>query len=347
MSEKAFINSTYEAARFLGIAPPSCCDEVEKAYPTSVSKYYLGIVKDKDNPQQDPIWLQCMPAEQELEDQDSDFDPLAEEEQMAAPRLIHRYIDRAVLLATGRCATRCRFCFRKRTWANGTEMTDITEDELKAICDYLKQTPSVREILVSGGDPLMLSPHRLKTLLDKISAVPSIEVIRVGSRVPVTMPQLLTEEKAEILAAYPSVWLMSHFNHPHEVTLEALEACRKLISRGIPVLNQTVLLAGVNDNADVLEDLFRKLIANRIKPHYLFHVDPVRGVRHFATGIAKGLEILEEFRPRLSSLAVPTFAIDLPEGGGKVALQPNYEIDGKYPSVTDNHLISYEEKLKD
>ncbi|QSH40552.1 KamA family radical SAM protein [Lentisphaerota bacterium ZTH] len=344
MSKSEFANSVSEAARFLGIAPPSDLEEVEKHYPVMISSYYLSLIRNQENLRQDPVWRQCMPDRQELEDQVSDFDPLAEEEQMAAPKLIHRYVDRVVLLATGKCATRCRFCFRKRTWANGTELKDITQDELEAVCAYLRKNPAVREVLVSGGDPLMLSARKLKNLLEKISGIPSIEVIRVGSRVPVTFPQLLTAEKAEILAAFPSLWLMTHFNHPNEVTPEAVKACMRVIHKGVPVLNQTVLMAGVNDNAAVLEKLFRKLIASRIKPHYLFHIDPVRGVRHFSTGIDKGLEILREFRPRLSSLAVPTFAIDLPEGGGKVALQPDYEVNGKYPSVTDKHLIGYEER---
>ncbi|MFA6717080.1 MAG: hypothetical protein WCS27_17005, partial [Victivallaceae bacterium] len=164
---------------------------------------------------------------------------------------------------------------------------------------------------------------------------------RLGSRVPAVMPSLVSPETIRMLGAYPGLWLLTHFNHPRELTTESLRLCRDLVGAGIPVLNQTVLLKNVNDDADVLEELFRGLIAAKVKPHYLYHVDPVRGVRHFATGIAKGLEIMKAFRARLSSLAVPTFAIDLPEGGGKVALQPDYRCDGKYPSVIDGRLIDY------
>lgn len=337
-----YITSTEKAAKFLKAEPPQDFSNVEKSYPLLVNDYYLNLI-DQDRPdiENDPIWRQCMPSNEELEDESSSFDPLAEQEQMPVSRLIHRYPDRVVLLATGRCAMRCRFCFRKRTWANGQELTDITEKELSDICEYLRKTPQVSEVLVSGGDPLMLDPGKLKFLLEELSNVESISVLRLGSRVPVTQPARISSETIEMLSAFPGLWLMTHFNHPRELTNESISLCCEFVRAGIPVLNQTVLLKGVNDDAEVLEELFRGLIAIKVKPHYLFHVDPVRGVRHFATGIEKGLEILSVFRKKLSSLAVPTFAIDLPEGGGKVALQPDYTENGKYPSIVDQHMISY------
>jgi lysine 2,3-aminomutase len=337
-----YITSTETAAKFLKTEPPKNYLEVEKHYPLLVNDYYLSLI-DHDRPdiENDPIWRQCMPSNEELEDSSSSFDPLAEQQQMPVPRLIHRYPDRVVLLATGRCAMRCRFCFRKRTWADGRELTDITENEIAEICDYLRATPQVSEVLVSGGDPLMLEPGKLQFLLNELNNIESISVLRLGSRVPVTQPSRIDNETVEMLAAFPGLWLMTHFNHPHELTPESTSLCSIFVKAGIPVLNQTVLLKGVNDDAAVLEKLFRGLVAIKVKPHYLFHVDPVRGVRHFATGIEKGLEILAVFREKLSSLAVPAFAIDLPEGGGKVALQPDYRKHGKYPSVVDRHLISY------
>lgn len=342
MSSAKFIASTEQAARTLNVQPPADYLAIEKKYPLLVSEYYLNLINiNEENIENDPIWRQCMPSSDELQDENSDLDPLAEEVQMAVPRLIHRYPDRVVLLTTGKCATRCRFCFRKRTWADGNELTDISKSELSEVCAYLRATPTVSEVLISGGDPLMLSCEKLKFILDELSSIKSVAVLRLGSRVPVTLPSLVSSSKIRMLASYPGLWLLTHFNHPRELTAESGRLCQEFIKSGIPVLNQTVLLRGVNDNAGTLENLFRKLIAIKVKPHYLYHVDPVRGVRHFATGVNKGLDILKEFRLNLSSLAVPTFAIDLPEGGGKVALQPDYCCDNKYPSVVDGHLVSY------
>ena len=342
MSSAKFIVSTEQAARALKVRPPADYHNVEKKYPLLVSDYYLKLIDTAEkNIENDPIWRQCMPSGDELKDENSSYDPLAEEAQMPVPRLIHRYPDRAVLLTTGRCATRCRFCFRKRTWTEGRELSDISQTELAKVCAYLRSNPEISEVLISGGDPFMLSGEDLRYILDELSSIESISILRLGSRVPVTLPAMITPETIKMLASYPGLWLITHFNHPRELTAESIEICREFIQSGIPVLNQTVLLKGVNDDAGILEKLFRQLIAIRVKPHYLYHVDPVRGVRHFATGIDKGLEILKEFRSKLSSLAVPTFAIDLPEGGGKVALQPQYCQDNKYPSVVDEHLIEY------
>ena len=333
---------TEQAAGVLKVQPPDDYLNVEKKYPVQVSNYYLNLIdRSRVDIENDPIWRQCMPSSDELKDETSDLDPLAEEEQMTVPRLIHRYPDRAVLLTTGKCATRCRFCFRKRTWSDGNELSDISKDELADVCKYLRETPAISEVLISGGDPLMLSHENLRFVLNELDSIKSIKVLRLGTRVPVTMPSLVKPEIIKMLALYPGLWLMTHFNHPRELTSESISICCEFIKSGIPILNQTVLLKGVNDDVEILEELFRQLIAIKVKPHYLYHVDPVRGVRHFATGISKGLDILTKFRSSLSSLAVPTFAIDLPEGGGKVALQPEYCCEDKYPSVVDGHLIPY------
>lgn len=342
MTGNGFIASAREAAARLNTAPPAGYREVEARYPFLASEYYLSLIdRSGGSPENDPIWRQCMPAAEELEDEDGLPDPLAESAQMPVPRLIRRYPDRAVLLVTGSCATRCRFCFRKRFWADGGELADISAAELAAASAYLHRTPAVSEVLISGGDPLMLPSNDLRSILDELSSIETIAVLRLGTRVPVTRPDLITPETVAMLAAYPGLWLMTHFNHPRELTPVSAALCGEFVQAGIPVLNQTVLLKGVNDDAATLARLFRQLIAIKVKPHYLFHVDPVRGVRHFATGIAKGLEVLAAFRSNLSSLAVPTFAIDLPEGGGKVSLQPEYRRNGKYPSAVDGHLIDY------
>ena len=314
---------------------------VNREFPALISEYYLNLIDRSGAVSDDPIYRQCVPDPAELADAGSSFDPLAETAQTAAPKLVRRFRDRVVLLATGRCAMRCRFCFRKRFWAGGEHLTDLSDGELTAAVKYLTDHPEIREVLVTGGDPLLLPLPALKRILDALTAVPSIETIRIGTRLPVVDPEKVTAEMTAMLGAYPSLWLMVHFNHPREVTELSMAACAGFIRRGIPVLNQSVLLKGVNDDAAVLEELFRALVKHRIKPHYLFHVDPVRGVRHFATGIECGLEILRTFRPRLSSLAVPTFAIDLPEGGGKVALQPDYRVGNSFPDIHDGRLIEY------
>ncbi len=333
--------SAAEAHRRLGLVSDPVAAAVEERYPVWVNDYYLGLIDPAQGPE-DPIYRQCLPSVAELEDPEAEYDPLAEEEQMPVPRLIHRFDDRVVLLATGRCAVRCRFCFRKRTWAaDGTELPDLKEETLAAAANYLREHPEIREVLISGGDPLMLPEERLFHILEVLEAIPSLEVLRIGTRGPVVWPQRMTAELAARLGKVNGLWLATHFNHPRELTPEAETALGLLVRSGVPVVNQTVLLKGVNDSAEVLETLFRHLVALRVKPHYLFHVDPVRGVRHFATGIECGLEILRQFRPRLSSLAVPTFAIDLPEGGGKVALQPDYRRGNCFPDIHERKWIAY------
>lgn len=340
-----FYKSAPEAFAALGLVCPPELAGVEARFPLYINDYYLRLIDPADW-RNDPIARQALPDPAELADESSSFDPLAEEEQMAAPRLIHRFDDRVVLLATGRCAMRCRFCFRKRTWTTGTELGDLSDSELESAVAYLRRTPAVHEVLISGGDPLMLPFERLKTIVDAISGVESIEIIRIGTRIPAVWPQRIDAALCDYLRGVPGLWVATHFNHPRELTPESEAALGRLVGAGIPVVNQTVLLKGVNDDAPVLERLFRRLVALRVKPHYLFHVDPVRGVRHFATGIEKGLAILREFRPRLSSLAVPTFAIDLPEGGGKVALQPDYSAgEHCYWDIRERKPVKYETRL--
>lgn len=334
------INTLKGIEKFLSIKLSSDLFKVEKLYPVLVTQYYLGLVKKKNIPA-DPIWKQCVPTLHEMQDDASSEDPQCEEIFMPVPKLISRYKDRAVLLATGSCFTQCRFCFRKRYFKERKRLTKINKDELDKICDYLAKNPDIKEVLVSGGDPLTLTNREIKQIVNKISSIENIEVIRLATRAPVVCPSRINGELIEILTDCPGLWVATHFNHPIELTSDAIKACKLIINAGIPIINQTVLLKGVNDNANILEQLYRMLIKNKIKPHYLFHVDPVRGVKHFATGIKCGLHILEEFRGSLSSLAVPHFAIDLPEGGGKVALQPIYGTEKSFLSIEKDRCLDY------
>lgn len=335
-----FFRSVREAKEYIGLAVDEDDLRVDSLFPVLTNSYYLGLIRPEDG-SGDPIYRQSLPDIAELADLNDTYDPLAEQVQSPVPRVIHRYKDRIVLLTTGMCAMHCRFCFRKRFWASGNHLDNITDEELAGAVEWLRNNPDVKEVLVTGGDPLFLPLSRLKTILDAVASVPSIEVIRLASRLPAVLPQAVTEEKIDLMASYDCLWLATHFNHPREVTDTAAALCRKIAGRGVPIINQTVLLKGVNDNADTLADLFRKLVRCKVKPHYLFHVDPVCSVKHFATGIDCGLEILKQFRSTLSSLAVPAFAIDLPEGGGKVNLQPDYRTGDSFPDIHDGHLISY------
>ena len=308
-------------------------------YPFLASNYYLGLIGDDH--ENDPVFKQCFPDERELlRKKELTEDPLSEEKQMPVPGLIHRYPDRVVLLVTNRCAVHCRFCFRKRKWRAENGQQDIDDKYLQEACKYIKEHDKIREVLISGGDPLMLETARLKTIIDSIGRIKNVDVIRIGTRIPVVLPKRIDSKLVSMLSKVPGLWIMTHFNHPAEITEDSREACSMLIKAGIPILNQTVLLKGINDNVEILEALFRSLIRIKVKPHYLFHVDPAEGNAHFRTGIEKGLEIIEGLRPRLSSLGTPVFAIDLPEGGGKVTLQPDYKVDGKYKGV-DGRKIPY------
>lgn len=313
---------------------------VDAEFPVKISQYYFNLI-DFDNLAKDPIFKQCIPESCELRNTENEHeDPLNEEQQMPVPSLIHRYQDRAVLLVNNCCAVHCRFCLRKRKWKRGSSQYRISYQELNAVCEYLEQHQEIKEVLISGGDPLILEIGELRKILLRISQIPAIEIMRVGTRIPVVMPARINEELVEMLASFSGLWLATHFNHPRELTKESLSACSMMIQRGIPIINQTVLLKGINDDVEILADLFRTLAKNKIKPHYLFHVDPVRGNGHFATGIAKGLEIMKALRNKISSLATPTFAIDLPEGGGKVPLQANYESTDGFESI-DGRYIKY------
>ncbi len=285
--------------------------QVAKQYPFRLTGYYASLIQRPG----DPIWRQCVPDLAELADAEQLPDPLDEERLSPVPGLIHRYPDRAVLLVSNRCAVYCRFCMRKRQVGCGAASLDLD----RAI-DYIAATPALRDIVLSGGDPLLLPLDLLNDLLRRLRSIPHLEIIRIGSRAPVTAPSLITPELCQMLAGHQPLFLNTHFNHPYELTAEAARACALLADTGIPLGNQTVLLKGVNDDRDVLEQLFCGLLRLRVRPYYLHQMDLVQGTAHFRTPLLQGMQLVAGLRGQVSGMAIPHFVVDLPGGQGKVPL---------------------------
>ena len=317
-----------DLAGLLELAPQALrtCRQVAGQYPLRVTPYYLSLATSRTL--DDPILRQCVPAAEETAaDEGSHPDPFAERRLSPVPGLVHRYPDRALLVLTRHCAVRCRHCMRKRLWADAATRDEVlATGQLDAALAYLRRTPQVREVLLSGGDPLLLPIRRLTSILRRLHALPNIDVVRIATRLPVVLPFRLTEIFCRQLGQFQPTWIVTHFNHPAELSAAATDACANLVGAGLPVVNQTVLLRQVNDDPETLRRLFTGLLRMRVKPYYLFHGDPVAGTCHFRTGIAAGLRIMEALQGRMSGLALPVFAIDLPGGAGKVPLFPNREI---------------------
>lgn len=293
------------------------CDLVSARYPVRVSKYYAGLIRHEG----DAIWKQCMPDLKELADLDQLPDPLHEGSLSPVPGLIHRYPDRAVLLVSNRCPVYCRFCMRKRLI--GTGDAPMSETELQNALTYLAANPAICDVILSGGDPLLLNDQALNRILSGLRAIRHISVIRIGTRIPVTLPARVTTELCELLKKFHPLYINTHFNHPAEITDQSSRACAMLADAGIQLGNQTVLLKGVNDDIKLMRELLSGLLAIRVRPYYLHQMDLVRGTAHFRTSVNSGLEIIRGLRGHISGLAVPHYVIDLPEGKGKVALLPD------------------------
>ncbi len=286
-----------------------------------INPYYLGLIQSVG----DPLWKQAVPDPLELEDHVCIPDPLAEENLSPVPNLVHKYPDRVLFLVASECAMYCRFCTRKRKV--GTEEMLITEDSISAGLDYIARHPEIREVLLSGGDPLMLSDEKLDSLLSRLRSISSVEVIRIGTRMPCTLPMRITQELAEMLKKHHPLYINTHFNHPRELTAEAEQACALLANAGIPLGCQTVLLKGINDEAEVLKELFTGLLRIRVKPYYLFQGDLTLGTNHLRTHSSKGVQIMRKLIGTISGMAVPTFALDAPGGKGKIPLTPDYIVN--------------------
>jgi len=296
---------------------------VSARYPVRLTDYYAALITHPD----DAIWKQCMPDVQELEDTSQCPDPLEESALSPVPGLIHRYPDRAVLLVSNRCPVYCRFCMRKRLVGCGDAPMD--EKELRAALHYIATHAEIHDVILSGGDPLMLDDDSLKTILTGLRAIPHVAIIRIGTRVPVTLPSRITPELCTLLRTFHPLYINTHFNHPAEITTDSALACSMLADAGIPLGNQTVLLKGVNDSVETMRRLMTGLLALRVRPYYLHQMDLVQGTGHFRTSVRTGLEIIRGLRGHISGLAVPHYVIDLPGGKGKVAILPDdVEING-------------------
>jgi lysine 2,3-aminomutase len=297
-------------------------EAVLRDFRMGITPYYLSLI-DFDDPR-DPIMRQSVPRPEEyLYREVGEEDPLAEEELSPVPGLTHRYPDRVLMVVSNTCAMYCRHCTRKRIMISKCEDPPADHD-VDRMVDYIARTPTVRDVIISGGDPLTFSTEKLERILAKVRAVPHVQVIRIGSRVPVTMPQRVDDELCAMLEKYHPVWMNVHFNHPRECTPEAVKACSRLLRAGIPLNNQSVLLAGVNDNVETMRELVHNLMRMRVRPYYLFQCDPVRGTEHLRTSVAKGIEIVGGLRGYTSGLGVPAYVIDAPGGGGKVPVGPDY-----------------------
>jgi lysine 2,3-aminomutase len=299
--------------------PAEKAEALNKLFHIRINPYYLSLIRYPG----DPIWLQCIPDEEELEDDGLPEDPLNEERDSPVPSITHRYPDRVLFLTTSQCSMYCRFCTRKR------KVSDSSKINAKYIQDginYIAVHKEIRDVILSGGDPLMLTDYMLEKILSALRAIPHVEIIRLGTKMPCVLPQRITPKLCKIIRKYHPIYVNTHFNHPWECTKEAERACAMLADAGCPVGNQTVLMKGVNDNPDVMLELFRKLLAMRVRPYYLYQADMTKTTNHFRTPVRVGLEIMDKLRGHTSGLAVPYYVIDAPGGGGKIPLLPQYVI---------------------
>jgi lysine 2,3-aminomutase len=295
----------------------------ERGFPVAITPYYLGLI-DRQDPAC-PIRRQVVPRAEELDRVPGDLaDPLGEAAHEAAPNLIQRYPDRALLFATDRCAVYCRFCTRSRLVGAGGGARSL--DRLEPAFAHLRAHPEITDVIISGGDPLVMATDKLVRLVARLREIPSVETIRLATRVPVVLPQRVTDELLQALRPHHPIWVMTHFNHPKELTREAARALTQLADAGFPVMNHTVLLRGVNDDADVLAQLFRGLVRWRARPYYLLQADPVQGTGHLRTPLDTGIAIMERLQGRLSGIALPKLIVDTPGGLGKVPVGPDYVV---------------------
>jgi lysine 2,3-aminomutase len=328
-------------------------DSERKALGTSdlfrvdITPYFVSLMDPEDA--HDPVRMQVVPTDAEILPFTGMMeDSLAEDRHSPVPGLVHRYPDRVLMLVTTQCASYCRYCTRSRIV--GDPAATFSRAEFEAQIDYLKRTPQVRDVLLSGGDPLTLAPKLLEELLSRLREIDHIEIIRIGSRVPVFMPMRITDELCNMLQKFHPLWLNIHVNHPNEISAELAQACDKLTRAGIPLGNQSVLMAGINDCVHIQRKLVQDLARIRVRPYYLYQCDLVAGAGHFRTPIGKGLEIIEGLRGHTSGYAIPTYCVDAPGGGGKIPLMPNYLVSMSDHKIVlrnfEGYISTYEEPVE-
>jgi lysine 2,3-aminomutase len=339
--------STFERLLNIQFTPKEREDleQITKEFPLSITPYYLSLIDSKDF-KNDPIYLQAFPSINESLVGNHDMtDPLHEDKDSPVPGITHRYPDRVLFHISNVCAMYCRHCTRKRKV--GDESTIPNKEEIKKGIDYIRNTPEVRDVLLSGGDAFLLSDENLDWILTEIEQIPHVEVIRIGSRIPVVLPYRITDDLVNMLKKHHPIWVNTHFNHPRELTKSSKEALRKLADAGIPLGNQSVLLAGINDCPEIIKKLCQQLVKNRVRPYYLYQCDLSEGLAHFRTPVSKGIEIMERLIGHTSGFAVPTYVIDAPGGGGKIRVMPNYLISWATNKVVlrnyEGIITSYQE----
>lgn len=297
----------------------------------AITPYYASLMDPHDS--NCPIRKQAVPSSQELITTKHDLeDPLQEDADSPVPGLTHRYPDRALLLVTDQCAMYCRHCTRRRM--AGQKDTALPKKQIDIALEYIRKTSAIRDVLISGGDPLALSDNFLEYILQELRNIKHVEIIRIGTRLPVVLPQRITPKLCRMIQKYHPVWINTHFNHPREITSESAHACELLANHGIPLGNQSVLLKGINDCPHIMKKLMQQLLKIRVRPYYIYQCDLSRGIGHFRTSVGKGIEIIENLRGHTSGLAVPHYVIDAPGGGGKIPVNPQYMI-----SRTDRQVI--------
>lgn len=300
------------------------CEQTKSIFRLGISPYYLSLI-DPEHPFC-PVRMQAIPARAEARVREGELvDPLGEDKHRPVEAIVHKYPDRVLFLALDTCSVYCRHCTRRRITKGGE--AELGKTAMAEGLEYIRAHPEVRDVLISGGDPLLLSDERLGALLKELRAIPHVEIIRIGSRIPVCLPMRVTEGLAKVLRAYAPLYVVTHFNHPKEITVEARAACERLVDHGVPVENQAVLMRRVNSSARIIKELNHRCLQMRVRPYYLHQMDVAEGCEHLRTPISEGIRIIEQLRGHTSGLAVPHLAVDLPGGGGKVTIQPEYVME--------------------
>ncbi len=338
------ITTLEELKKYITLTKEEDDPRILQEYRMAITPYYLSLI-DPDDPY-DPIRKQAIPTTFELERYTGGLeDPLSEDADSPVEGLTHRYPDRVLFLITEMCSMYCRHCTRRRF--AGHHDRAPPQSHIDAGIEYIRKTPAIRDVLLSGGDALLISDNKLEDILKKLKAIPHVEIIRIGSRAPVTNPFRITPELCEMLKKYHPIWLNTHFNHPNEITKNSIRACEMLADVGIPLGNQSVLLRGINDCIHIMKKLVQELVKIRVRPYYIYQCDLSMGLGHFRTSVAQGIEIIEGLRGHTSGLCVPTFVVDAPGGGGKIPVMPDYTISQGHKRVVlrnfEGVITTYEE----